>query len=38
MVMKIKLNAALVFQPYIDAPYGNLGGTATLSPLASETR
>jgi len=25
------------FQPYIDAPYGNLGGTATLSPLATET-
>jgi hypothetical protein len=25
------------FQPYIDAPYGNLGGTTTLSPLASET-
>jgi hypothetical protein len=24
------------FQPYVDAPYGNLGGTATLSPLASE--
>src|SRR5262249_42643418 len=25
------------FQPYVNAPYGNLGGTATLSPLASET-
>ena len=25
------------FQPYIDAPYGNLGGTGTLSPLATET-
>jgi Carboxypeptidase regulatory-like domain/TonB-dependent Receptor Plug Domain len=25
------------YQPYIDAPYGNLGGTATLSPLSSQT-
>jgi hypothetical protein len=25
------------FQPYIDAPYGNLGGPATQSPLQSET-
>ena len=25
------------FQPYIDAPYGNLGGAATLSPFASDT-
>jgi hypothetical protein len=25
------------FQPYINAPYGNLGGTLTQSPLATET-
>ena len=25
------------FQPYVDAPYGNLGGTSTQSPLATET-
>jgi hypothetical protein len=25
------------FQPYVNAPYGNLGGTATQSPFASET-
>jgi hypothetical protein len=25
------------FQPYVDAPYGNLGGTPTQSPLVSET-
>ena len=25
------------FQPYVNAPYGNLGGTATQSPLATET-
>jgi hypothetical protein len=25
------------FQPYVNAPYGNLGGTATQSPLAIET-
>jgi hypothetical protein len=25
------------FQPYVNAPYGNLGGTATQSPFATET-
>jgi hypothetical protein len=25
------------FQPYIDSPYGNLGGTATQSPLSCDT-
>ncbi len=25
------------FQPYVDAPYGNLGGAATQSPLATDT-
>ena len=25
------------FQPYIDSPYGNLGGTATVSPFTSQT-
>jgi hypothetical protein len=25
------------FQPYVDAPFGNIGGTTTQSPLATET-
>jgi hypothetical protein len=29
--------SGFAFQPYVDAPFGNLGGTATQSPFATDT-